>query len=92
MVGVQIIFDADKGPKINKVQGVFLSVKEDDKTLVWAPIETEKPPDTAKIHWAQFLLHDEALPKSQVVLSYLDGIHLQHYIIPIKDFYEGRPK
>jgi hypothetical protein len=92
LVGVQIIFDADKGPKINKVQGAYLSVKEGDKTLVWAPIETAKPPDTGKIHWVQFWLHDEALPKSQVVLSYPDGIHLQRYIIPVKDFYEGRPK
>jgi hypothetical protein len=92
LVGVQIIFDADKGPKINKVVGVSLSVKEGDKILVSAPIETAKHPDTGKIHWMQFGLHDEALPKSQVVLSYLDGIHLHHYIIPVKDFYEGRPK
>src|SRR5262245_21210227 len=68
LVGVQIIFDADKGPKINKVLGASLSVKEGDKTLVLAPIETAKHRNTGKINWMQFWLHDEALPKSQVVL------------------------
>lgn len=90
-VGVQIIFDADKGPRINKVQGAYLSVKEGDKTLVLAPIEMAKP-YSGKIGLMQFWLHDEVLPKSQVVLLYPDGIHLRDYIIPVKDFYEGRPK
>ena len=92
VVGVQIIFDADKGPKINNILDASLSVKEGDKTLVLAPIETAKHPDTGKIHGMQVWLHDEALPKSQFFLSYIDGIHGYHYIIPVKDFYEGRPK
>jgi hypothetical protein len=92
VVRVQIIFDADKGPKINEALGAYLIVNEGDKSLVLAPIETAKHPDTGKIHWMQFWLHDEALPKSQVVLSYLAGIHGYDYIIPVKDFYEGRPK
>jgi len=92
LVVVQIIFDADKGPNINKVLVASLSVKEGDKTLVLAPIEAGKSPDTGKIHGVQFLLHDEALPKSQVVLSYLDGNQIHYYKIPVKDFYEGRLK
>src|SRR5215475_3702384 len=92
VVGVQIIFDADKGPKINEILGASLSVKEGDKSLVLVPIETAKHHDTGKISWMQFWLHDEVLPKSQVMLSYFDGIHGYHYIIPVKDFYEGRPK
>jgi hypothetical protein len=47
---------------------------------------------TGKISWMRFWLHDATLPKSQVVLSYADGIHAYDYIIPVKDFYEGRPK
>ena len=92
VVGVQIIFHADKGPKINDVLVASLSVKEGDKILVLAPIETAKHRNTGKINWMQFWLHDEALPKSQVVLSYFDGIHSYGYIIPVKDFYESRQK
>jgi len=91
-VGVQIIFDADKGPKINEILGASLSVKEGDKSLVLAPIETAKHHATGKISWMQFWLHDEVLPKSQVMLSYIDGIHGYYYIIPVKDFYDGRQK
>lgn len=88
VVSVQIIFDAAKGPKIKEIHSAHLRVRDGEKILVYVPIETAKHRETNDIHWAQFSLHDETISKSDVMLSFIDGIHSFYYEIPLDEFYD----
>ncbi len=88
LLSVQIIFDSNKGPKINEAIGAQLRVKKDDNILVLVPIETARHRETGKIQWMQLSLNDETLPNSDILLNFIDGNHAYEYVIPLNTIYK----
>jgi hypothetical protein len=94
VVIVQAVFDPEKGPSIKQVSEVNLSVagsKSGEQGRVGVPIYPATA-DDGTISWVQFLIRDDLLPDSSLVLEIPNGRRSVIYTVPLKSFYHGPPQ
>jgi hypothetical protein len=86
MVNVQILFDAKKGPTIDRIEKFELFLHDGTAVVLAVPIAQAVHPNTGKVLFLQFSIHKDLLGKAQVYMRERGDLHVPEYIMAVKDF------